>query len=471
MARPLPPFLWVHCPSVGAIAQYIAPFCSADPTPLPPARRGRTENPGPVPCTWYQYKPSSVPADSDVVLIGSGGHTRSVLMALQAGGRRCAGIYTNLSAHVGREILGVPVAGLLSDVPVDAVLHIALGDPSLKRKILSEFPNRVWATIVHPRAAVHESVTVGEGSFVGANVHVEPLCSVGAHSILSAGVVIGHDSKVGSFTLFGANSCSGGAATTGDDCVVGMGAAVSPKTELGHRVILGTASGAHTPIPEGCTAIGIPATFVTSASKPLWSATPLQSVLQSLSEVLGLEAGANITSDQDLASLGLDSIMGIEFTQRLSNCLGTGLPTNLHIRYPTVSAIVQYLESLSLRTCTMSPAPRSLSAPLCVSRPQPVTIHEVAWQIQSPLPTESVGPSQPGSTLVIDCGSPAASSTLQALRSAVTTVASTVEHPVTAGSPHPSALPIPPPSTIPQPPPSPAPAPYTLLALLSSFPR
>ena len=346
--RQFPHGLHLRYPTVDALAPVVQPLCSRDgEVGASPGRQvacaGKPE--------CEPFLSSSAPDNSDVVLIGSGGHTRSVLMALQAGGRRCTGIYTNLAAHVGREIVGVRVAGLLSDIPGDAVLHIALGDPALKRRFLSEFPGRQWATIIHPLARVHDSAVVGEGSFIGANAYVEPLSSVGAHTILTAGSFVAHDSKVGSFTLFGGNACTGGLAIVGDDCIIGTGAAVSPRTSVGNGSKLGSGSAAHFDIPAGCTAVGTPAQWVVAktgdssvnAAEPA-SPVSMQIATEALREVLGLTLGAPISGAENLEALGITSITSMVLSNSLYRRLGHAFSPSFPITHPTVNALARLIQ-------------------------------------------------------------------------------------------------------------------------------
>jgi len=207
---------------------------------------------------WHGAK---VPMDKPLYLLGSGGHARTVVATLFSMQVPVSGIFTNLEEDVGENILGVEVLGLLSHVPAatECYLHISLGQPLLKMQWASQFPNHSYVTIVHPRAYVDTSCTFGEGSFVGALAVIDAAVSIGAHSIVEVHSMIGHDVVVGSFTLIGGMAAIAGASRIGDGVVMGTHSSTAPKVCLGNKSVLGSGSSAHVNVPEGCTAIGVPA--------------------------------------------------------------------------------------------------------------------------------------------------------------------------------------------------------------------
>lgn len=209
--------------------------------------------------------------DGPVAIIGSGGHCRTVLWTLQECGRECVGVWTNLEAHVGTDILGIPVRGLLNEVPTDVPLHVALGHVALKQSIVAQMEARsrnvVWATIVHPKTTCHSSLVLGEGSFLGSGVAVEGDARIGAHTVVCSDSAIGHNAVVGSYALLGARVVLAGAAVVCDEAEIGVSAAVAPKVIVGRAAKLGALSSAMTHVPDGCSAVGVPALVVSKKAK------------------------------------------------------------------------------------------------------------------------------------------------------------------------------------------------------------
>jgi sugar O-acyltransferase (sialic acid O-acetyltransferase NeuD family) len=195
-------------------------------------------------------------------LVGSGGHARTVIATLKVLHVDIAGIFTNLEDHVGTDLMGIPVLGLLDQVPApsESYLHICLGQPLLKQEWATLFPHHSFVAIVDPRAIIDEtSCTLGEGCFVGPLAVIDGMVSIGAHSIVEVHALVAHDTKVGSFTLIGGMAAVAGSSVIGDGVVLGTHASTAPKIRVGNRAVLGSGSSAYKNIPEGCTAFGVPA--------------------------------------------------------------------------------------------------------------------------------------------------------------------------------------------------------------------
>jgi len=197
--------------------------------------------------------------DEPVILIGSRGHAKSVLMALQSCGRRCLGIFTNLEADIGIDIGGVSVSGSLSDVPPEGALHVCVGDYKMKQNLMSRFPGRRWATIVSAAASVHPSSQLGVGTFVGSMAVIEPGVRVGAHSIISAGCVLHHDSHIGRFTLLGGNCTVAGNASCGSFSLMGALSGIAPRVRVGDSATVAAGTVARFHVPNRAHLIAAPA--------------------------------------------------------------------------------------------------------------------------------------------------------------------------------------------------------------------
>ena len=213
------------------------------------------------------WQPTTVPLDAPCIIVGSGGHTRTLIGALEGAKRPILGIYTNQSDRVGQAILGVPIKGTLSDVPPGVPVNIAIGAWKMRREWVAMFAGRnPFATIVHPSAQIcHSSVAIGEGSYVGVGVVLEAEVTIGAHTILSANTVVGHNSTVGSFVLTGGGCTVAGGGYVGDDCELGVNASIAPKCGIGNRVVVGAGSAVMTKVPDApgsdstLLVIGVPA--------------------------------------------------------------------------------------------------------------------------------------------------------------------------------------------------------------------
>lgn len=73
-------------------------------------------------------------------------------------------------------------------------------------------------------------------------------------------------------------------------------------------------------------------------------------VCSQLAKVIGLNSPQEIEPQAGFSELGMDSLMSVEFRNRLQNSLGCSIPTSVAFDYPTVESLVNYLDEDLLAT-------------------------------------------------------------------------------------------------------------------------
>ncbi len=141
---------------------------------------------------------------------------------------------------------GYPVVPLNALNPEQYEIVIAVGEPSLRRKLAQKVSAGGFrlATLVHPAARVSASCTIAEGcvicygafiscdSVIGRNVHLQPNaslghdCHIGQDSIISSYANLAGKCTVGERVFIGMNAVVRETTSIGDDTIVSMGAAV-----------------------------------------------------------------------------------------------------------------------------------------------------------------------------------------------------------------------------------------------------
>jgi acyl carrier protein len=84
-------------------------------------------------------------------------------------------------------------------------------------------------------------------------------------------------------------------------------------------------------------------------------------VSEQVGRVLRLAPSRSPSPDQDLAQLGLDSLMAMELRNRLQSSLGCSLPATLALEQRTVAALSSYLTSLQVQGGGV-PAPKAVDS-------------------------------------------------------------------------------------------------------------
>lgn len=192
-----------------------------------------------------------------LILIGGGGHCKSVIEAAESAGYEIMGVL-DMPEDIGKEILSTKVIGTDDDIPqyVDkAEFVITVGfikNPAIRIKLY----NRVkeaggkLATIIASTAYVSKYATIGEGTVVmhhafvnagakvGNNVilntftNVEHDAVIGNQCHISTGTMVNGDCKVGANCFIGSQSVLANGITIGDDIVVGAGSFVRKSINI-----------------------------------------------------------------------------------------------------------------------------------------------------------------------------------------------------------------------------------------------
>lgn len=197
----------------------------------------------------------------NLFIVGAGGHAKVVLATALEAGYKVVGLLDEDSSKWGSELLGVPVLGPLSLLKkregYQAIL--AIGDNEARRRIDQEFKAIRWAALVHPRAYVHPSATLGEGTVVFAGAIVQPMARVGRHVIINTGVIVEHDCEIGDFSHLAPGVRLAGGVKVGDQCLLGIGATAVPLVKIGDGSIVGAGSVVVKDIPPRSLTYGVPA--------------------------------------------------------------------------------------------------------------------------------------------------------------------------------------------------------------------
>lgn len=179
-----------------------------------------------------------------LILIGGGGHCRSVIEAAESAGREVLGIL-DTPEKVGEKVLGRPVIGSDDDVEkyvgrADFVITVGhIRDCALRRKLAFRVAEAggAFGTVVASTAHVSRYASVGDGTVVLHGAVVNAGAVIGKNCIVNTLADIEHDAVVGDF------------------CHVSTGAMVNGGCRIGEGTFLGSQSvllnGAE--IAAGCT--------------------------------------------------------------------------------------------------------------------------------------------------------------------------------------------------------------------------
>jgi sugar O-acyltransferase (sialic acid O-acetyltransferase NeuD family) len=185
-----------------------------------------------------------------LVVVGAGGHGRSVLELVRLGGTHRVLAFLDDQQPAGADIMGVPVWGdsaWLQDLPARGVsaIHVAIGN-NRSRQALCERASAAGlslTTLVHPRAYVSPSAVLGPGCSVMALAAIGTEAVLGDGAIVNMGAVVDHHARVGAYGHLGTNATMAGGTRIGARAWLQAGSALGYHVHLPDDTVLGPGEG------------------------------------------------------------------------------------------------------------------------------------------------------------------------------------------------------------------------------------
>lgn len=180
----------------------------------------------------------------DIVLVGFGGHGKSVADCIEREGKYHITGYTDVKKAVSRyEYLGTD--DMLQDVFASGIHNAAigigyLGKGTLRNKLYEKLKNIGFTlpVIVDPSAVVSESAQLGEGTFVGKGAIINAEAKIGKMSIINTKALVEHECTVGDFTHIAVAAVLCGQVKVGTEVLVGANATVIQCREIQPNTIV-----------------------------------------------------------------------------------------------------------------------------------------------------------------------------------------------------------------------------------------
>ncbi|MCB9757507.1 MAG: acetyltransferase [Candidatus Omnitrophica bacterium] len=203
----------------------------------------------------------------NILVIGGGGHAKSVISVIKKSGQFKIVGYTDVQDQ--GEILGVAWIGtdedrvaIYNQYHCCAVLGIGSTKISDQRcKIIKKFTASgfTFPVIISPTAIVNEDVEIGEATVILDGVIVNAGTRVGQGCILNTGSIIDHDCTIGDFVHIAPGVILSGGVQIGDHCLLGTGAKVIQCRSIGSDCLIGAGAVVVEDIKRSGTYVGVPA--------------------------------------------------------------------------------------------------------------------------------------------------------------------------------------------------------------------
>ena len=183
-----------------------------------------------------------------LIIIGAGGHCRSVLSAAKSMNKweDYKIIDTNYSKD-DEQIMGhkvYPFEKLFKFDEKKFDLFIAIGDNNIRKSISKKIENLRFdfVNIVHANALIDSNSKIGNGNFFGQFSNIGPCSQIGNFNIINSYGNVEHEVIMGNFNHLAPSSTICGRSRLRDGIFIGAKAVVIDKICLAENTIIGAGS-------------------------------------------------------------------------------------------------------------------------------------------------------------------------------------------------------------------------------------
>ena len=204
------------------------------------------------------------------VFLGAGGHARVLIEIVRlVRPFELVGLLDADPGRRGQAVDGIPILGgdeLLARLRGEGVTGAFVAFASIRD---TGARSRAYAllrehgyespTLVHPRAIVSPSATLGAGVAVLAGAVVGTGARLGENAIVNSAAIVEHDCRIGDSAHVASGARLAGAVEVGAGAHVGIGAVVREGIAIGERAIVGAGAVVVADVPAGAIVVGNPA--------------------------------------------------------------------------------------------------------------------------------------------------------------------------------------------------------------------
>lgn len=207
-----------------------------------------------------------------ILLIGAGGHAKSVIETIAPNKFEIVGIIDADQDHIHQKVNGIEIIDCdknletyypyKADCAFVAIGHV--GNYEIRNTIYCQLKKIGYqiVNIIHEKAIIATSVNMGEGNLIMPLAVINPDSSLGNNNIINTGAIIEHDVHIGNGVHLAPGAVICGGSTVYDNAFIGAGTTIIQGISIGANSIIGAGSVVISDIPENVVALGSPARII-----------------------------------------------------------------------------------------------------------------------------------------------------------------------------------------------------------------
>lgn len=204
---------------------------------------------------------------NDVVLLGAGGHARSILGLLKTLNKRILGCIAPVEPAEDwpKDCRWLGDDNLLDSLDSSQLVLVnglgSVGSTALRREVFDKARARGFRllTLLHPSVILADDVVLKESSQVLAGAVLQAGAVVLENALLNTGCVVDHNCVVGAHAHIAPGATLSGNVRVGTGAHIGAAAVVIQGVSVGSGAIVGAGAVVTKDVPDGATVVGNPA--------------------------------------------------------------------------------------------------------------------------------------------------------------------------------------------------------------------
>lgn len=192
-------------------------------------------------------------------ILGAGGHGAVIADLSQAAGLKVMGFID--ASKAGGLHMELPIFASLDQVEAEQ-FAVAIGDNFKRSQVVEQLrlraPQAEFPALIHPKASVAASATVGQGSVLMAGAVVGPKTSVGDFCIINHQASLDHDCILADYASLAPGAVTGGGVMIGNRSSISLAACIKHGVTIGSDTVVGANSYVNKDLGDGQLAYGSP---------------------------------------------------------------------------------------------------------------------------------------------------------------------------------------------------------------------